>query len=208
MATSARTSRPFESGPDDGEYLLTISFRRSGQRHRFTPAEARAQDCGIIPGRGASSPWVLPYRGQPENACKASHRNGVSLDSALRPYAASNEALQGSSKPLERYSSKDQRTAAAPAAAIRGRSTGQALRAARPGRVVAREEDRFDFDHANGVRDDNRIENLRIVCPNCAATLIRIAAERTEFRLRHWSAGAAACTTLEWWAEVLLSVLR
>jgi len=27
------------------------------------------------------------------------------------------------------------------------------------------------LDHVNGVRDDNRIENLRIVCPNCAATL-------------------------------------
>lgn len=27
------------------------------------------------------------------------------------------------------------------------------------------------IDHINGVRNDNRIENLRIVCPNCAATL-------------------------------------
>ncbi len=27
------------------------------------------------------------------------------------------------------------------------------------------------LDHINGVRDDNRLQNLRIVCPNCAATL-------------------------------------
>ena len=27
------------------------------------------------------------------------------------------------------------------------------------------------LDHINGVADDNRIGNLRIVCPNCAATL-------------------------------------
>lgn len=26
------------------------------------------------------------------------------------------------------------------------------------------------LDHINGVRNDNRIENLRVVCPNCAAT--------------------------------------
>jgi hypothetical protein len=27
------------------------------------------------------------------------------------------------------------------------------------------------LDHINGVADDNRLENLQIVCPNCAATL-------------------------------------
>lgn len=27
------------------------------------------------------------------------------------------------------------------------------------------------LDHINGVADDHRIENLRILCPNCAATL-------------------------------------
>jgi hypothetical protein len=27
------------------------------------------------------------------------------------------------------------------------------------------------LDHINGVADDNRLENIRIVCPNCAATL-------------------------------------
>jgi hypothetical protein len=27
------------------------------------------------------------------------------------------------------------------------------------------------LDHINGVRDDNRLENLRVVCPNCNATL-------------------------------------
>jgi hypothetical protein len=27
------------------------------------------------------------------------------------------------------------------------------------------------LDHVNGVGDDHRLENLRIVCPNCAATL-------------------------------------
>jgi hypothetical protein len=27
------------------------------------------------------------------------------------------------------------------------------------------------LDHVNGVANDNRLENLRVLCPNCAATL-------------------------------------
>jgi ribosomal protein S27AE len=34
------------------------------------------------------------------------------------------------------------------------------------GRIMA-----MILDHVNGVGDDNRLDNLRILCPNCAATL-------------------------------------
>ena len=40
------------------------------------------------------------------------------------------------------------------------------------------------LDHANGVRDDNRLENLRIVCPNCAATLDTHCGRKNRWPLR------------------------
>jgi hypothetical protein len=36
------------------------------------------------------------------------------------------------------------------------------------------------LDHINGVATDNRLENLRIVCPNCAATLDTHCGRNTE----------------------------
>jgi hypothetical protein len=40
------------------------------------------------------------------------------------------------------------------------------------------------LDHANGVSNDNRIENLRIVCPNCAATLDTHCGRKVRLRAR------------------------
>ena len=40
------------------------------------------------------------------------------------------------------------------------------------------------LDHINGVADDNRLENLRIVCPNCAATLDTHCGRRNREDLR------------------------
>jgi hypothetical protein len=38
------------------------------------------------------------------------------------------------------------------------------------------------LDHVNGIHDDNRLENLQIVCPNCAATLATHCARNTPLR--------------------------
>jgi HNH endonuclease len=39
------------------------------------------------------------------------------------------------------------------------------------------------LDHINGVHDDNRLENLQIVCPNCAATLSTHCARNRRARI-------------------------
>lgn len=65
------------------------------------------------------------------------------------------------------------------------------------------------LDHINGVADDNRLENLRIVCPNCNATLDTHWAGRIAFRASRGSARSAATSSLRnSRAAVLLTRLR
>jgi len=40
------------------------------------------------------------------------------------------------------------------------------------------------LDHINGVHNDNRIENLRIVCPNCNAGLETFAGRNNKFKIK------------------------
>ena len=55
-------------------------------------------------------------------------------------------------------------------APLRGRAEGpSAASSAARARSGAAAGSALILDHVNGVRDDNRLENLRIVCPNCAA---------------------------------------
>jgi transposase-like protein len=47
------------------------------------------------------------------------------------------------------------------------------------------------LDHINGIRDDHRLENLRIICPNCAATLDTHCGRKN--RVRFAARRCAAC---------------
>lgn len=53
------------------------------------------------------------------------------------------------------------------------------------------------IDHVNGVHDDNRLANLRIVCPNCAATLDthcgRKNGQGATRRVRDWPRQCPVC---------------
>lgn len=62
------------------------------------------------------------------------------------------------------------------------------------------------LDHINGVNDDNRIENLQMVCPNCNATLETFGGKNKKFRSlaldsiaeRLSEEGVCACGKKKW----------
>ena len=64
------------------------------------------------------------------------------------------------------------------------------------------------LDHINGVANDNRLENLRIVCPNCAATLETHCGRNKPIRSRGPASAAARRSIPERPAAVLLARLR
>lgn len=45
------------------------------------------------------------------------------------------------------------------------------------------------LDHINGIPDDHRLDNLRIVCPNCAATFATHCGRKNRRPARHLAVG-------------------
>jgi transposase-like protein len=146
---------------------------QKARRHRHSAAEISAAVT-------ASRSWAEALRqlgycqsgGNWKTLKKRVAELGISTEH-FDPYAASREALQTVPRPLEEIlvrGSTYNRTALKRRLYESGLKTPQCEVCGQDevwrGKRIA-----LILDHANGVRDDNRLENLRIVCPNCAATL-------------------------------------
>jgi hypothetical protein len=146
---------------------------RNGPRPRYTRAQAEA-------AVAASRSWAETLRrlgychtgANPKTLKKRVAEWGIST-AHFDPYAASSEALRREPKPLDEilvegssYSRSNLKQRLYEAGLKQRQcelcGQGEFWRWKRMGLIL---------DHINGVRDDNRLENLQIVCPNCAATL-------------------------------------
>jgi hypothetical protein len=154
--------------------ISTEHLPSSGRQHcRYTEDEARE-------AIAASRSWTealrrLGYCHTGANPRTLKRRAAEWNISTLHfdPYAASREGLRRPPKPLEEilvegstYSRSNLKQRLYDSRLKERRcelcGQGELWRGKRIGLIL---------DHANGVRDDNRIQNLRVLCPNCAAAL-------------------------------------
>jgi hypothetical protein len=148
---------------------------RAGRPLRYRPSEARA---AIASSRSwAESLRKLGYCPTGGNAVTIRERArawGIST-AHFDPAAASREALARSNpkKPLSEILTTGSTYSRS---SLKRRLYEEGLKQRRcelcgQGEVWRGKRMSLILDHINGERDDNRIENLRIVCANCAATL-------------------------------------
>jgi hypothetical protein len=152
---------------------MRTCVRTMGRGPRFTETEARA-------AIAASLSWAealrhlqcCPTGGNPGTLKKYAKQWGISTDH-FDPYSGVMERLRKPRKPLKEILTKGSnygRTNLKARLYESGLKTPECELCGQ-GETWKGRQLSLILDHINGVRDDNRIENLRIVCPNCAATL-------------------------------------